>query len=172
MLKIFYISSSLYILFLMMRVYARTREREKAWKFGAACLVASAASSPLLMLIFRSKSGERFTWSFREVCYRSICNVGLMLKCLIVLVDLLHRPRISLRPSTTIALATDYSAHCNRFLLPSHSRLIPRILHPQLDLERSRYYRPWCRSNFSHLWHCPDSILRRLRMGVLQQTTC
>jgi len=51
----------------MLRVYARTREREKAWKFGAACLVASAASSPLLMLIFRHKKGDGFVWSFQEV---------------------------------------------------------------------------------------------------------
>jgi hypothetical protein len=36
--KIFYIASSAYIVFLMMSVYARTREREKAWKFGMWCL--------------------------------------------------------------------------------------------------------------------------------------
>ena len=36
--KIFYIASSAYIVFLMTSVYARTREREKAWKFGMWCL--------------------------------------------------------------------------------------------------------------------------------------
>ncbi|TGO81816.1 hypothetical protein BPOR_1005g00010 [Botrytis porri] len=41
-LKVFYIGSSLYILFLMLRVYARTREREKAWKLGGLCFVGSA----------------------------------------------------------------------------------------------------------------------------------
>jgi hypothetical protein len=36
-LKIFYIVSSAYIVFLMTFVYARTREKEKAWKFGLYC---------------------------------------------------------------------------------------------------------------------------------------
>lgn len=62
--KIFYISSSLYIIFLMMRVYARTREREKAWKFGAACLVGSAVLAPFVMMIFKKK----LDWDFVEVC--------------------------------------------------------------------------------------------------------
>jgi hypothetical protein len=62
-LKIFYILSSLYIIFLMMRVYARTREREKAWKFGGACLVGSAVLAPIVMMIFRKK----VDWAFMEV---------------------------------------------------------------------------------------------------------
>jgi hypothetical protein len=69
-LKAFYILSSLYILFLMMRVYARTREREKAWKLGAFCLATSALLAPILMLIFRKKHpgpGEQ-GWTFKEVC--------------------------------------------------------------------------------------------------------
>lgn len=70
-LKVFYILSSLYILFLMMRVYARTREREKAWKFGAACLAGSAVFAPALMLIFRHKVREAGdvgrVWSLEEV---------------------------------------------------------------------------------------------------------
>jgi len=45
-LKLFYISSSLYIVFLMMRVYARTREREKGWRLG----IYSLAGSLLLMM--------------------------------------------------------------------------------------------------------------------------
>jgi hypothetical protein len=63
-LKVFYILSSLYILFLMLRVYARTREREKAWKLGAFCLGASAISAPFVMMIFKNK----IYWSFMEVC--------------------------------------------------------------------------------------------------------
>ena len=62
-LKIFYILSSLYIIFLMMRIYARTREREKAWKFGGACLIGSALLAPLVMLIFRKK----YEWGVIEV---------------------------------------------------------------------------------------------------------
>lgn len=62
-LKVFYILSSIYILFLMLRVYARTREREKAWKLGAGCLVGSAVIGPLAMLIFEKK----YQWTFIEV---------------------------------------------------------------------------------------------------------
>jgi hypothetical protein len=61
--KIFYLLSSIYIIFLMMRVYARTREREKAWKFGGACLVGSAILAPLTMLILTGK----YKWGVLEV---------------------------------------------------------------------------------------------------------
>jgi NO-binding membrane sensor protein with MHYT domain len=63
-LKIFYIFTSFYILFLMLRVYARTREREKAWKFGAACLGGSAVLAPFVMMIFENKG----MWGLGEVC--------------------------------------------------------------------------------------------------------
>ena len=62
-LKIFYITSSAYILLLMMRFYARTREREKAWKIGIACLAGPLLTAPFVMMIFRSKEA----WSFAEV---------------------------------------------------------------------------------------------------------
>lgn len=67
-LKIFYILSSLYIMFLMLPVYARTREREKAWKFGGVAFVGSAIVAPFVMMIFKKKG----IWSFVEVCYTSI----------------------------------------------------------------------------------------------------
>ncbi|CZT39832.1 related to endoplasmic reticulum retention receptor [Rhynchosporium secalis] len=74
-LKIFYILSSLYILFLMLRVYARTREREKAWKLGAACLAGSAIGAPLMMMMFK-KSGywgfQEFMWTF-SIILESTC---------------------------------------------------------------------------------------------------
>lgn len=62
-MKNFYILSSLYIILLMMRMYARTREREKAWKFGAACLAGSLAAAPFVMMIFTQKT----SWKFMEV---------------------------------------------------------------------------------------------------------
>jgi len=62
-LKVFYILSSLYILFLMLRVYARTREREKAWKLGAYCLGGSAIIAPFVMMASKSK----VYWGFMEV---------------------------------------------------------------------------------------------------------
>jgi hypothetical protein len=63
-LKVFYILSSLYILFLMLRVYARTREREKAWKLGAFSLIGSAIGAPFMMMIFKDKS----VWGWMEAC--------------------------------------------------------------------------------------------------------
>lgn len=51
-LKIFYITSSAYIVFLMMRVYARTREREYGWKLAIYCLVGSAALAAPVCILF------------------------------------------------------------------------------------------------------------------------
>jgi hypothetical protein len=50
--QLFYTLSSFYIIFLMTSVYARTREREKAWKFGLYCLVGSMVVAPIWYLIF------------------------------------------------------------------------------------------------------------------------
>ncbi|KAK2625503.1 hypothetical protein QTJ16_004815 [Diplocarpon rosae] len=74
-LKIFYILSSLYILFLMLRVYARTRERETAWKLGAFCLGASVIGAPLMMMIFKKHQywgWMEFFWTF-SIILESTC---------------------------------------------------------------------------------------------------
>ncbi|KAI9849397.1 MAG: hypothetical protein M1838_000170 [Thelocarpon superellum] len=73
-LKIFYICSSIYVIVLMMRVYPRTREREKAWKLGGACLGGALVAAPLVTLIFeRSHTGlVKVLWSFSEVL-ESVC---------------------------------------------------------------------------------------------------
>lgn len=47
----------------MMRVYARTREKEKAYKLGGICLVGSLLLAPFVMMIFDKKKD----WSFAEV---------------------------------------------------------------------------------------------------------
>lgn len=52
-LKMFYSFSSLYIIVLMMRVYARTREREKAWRLGGFCLGGAIIAAPFVTLIFK-----------------------------------------------------------------------------------------------------------------------
>jgi ER lumen protein retaining receptor len=52
-LKIFYTLSSFYIIFLMTSVYARTREREKAWKLGMYCLLGSVVVAPVWYSIFK-----------------------------------------------------------------------------------------------------------------------
>jgi ER lumen protein retaining receptor len=51
--KIFYISSSAYIVWLMMRVYARTREKEYAWKLAMYSLIGSLVGAPLVALAFK-----------------------------------------------------------------------------------------------------------------------
>jgi hypothetical protein len=73
-LKNFYIWSSIYIIFLMLRVYARTREREKAWHLGMYCLGGSIVGAPIVTLIFRgaqSLKSSEVTQPFvlsKEIC--------------------------------------------------------------------------------------------------------
>ncbi|KAL1304046.1 hypothetical protein AAFC00_000483 [Neodothiora populina] len=56
-LKIFYITSSAYIVFLMLRVFARTREREQAWRLGAYSLGGSVLAAPIAVAIFEGAWG-------------------------------------------------------------------------------------------------------------------
>ncbi|KIW09083.1 uncharacterized protein PV09_00029 [Verruconis gallopava] len=84
--KIFYIASSAYTVFLMTSVYARTREREKAWKFGMYCLGGSIALAIPVTAIFQrgpmTSSGKlmylhefkfmEILWVFSEIL-ESVC---------------------------------------------------------------------------------------------------
>ncbi|KAF7852951.1 hypothetical protein EAF04_010828 [Stromatinia cepivora] len=92
-LKIFYIGSSLYILFLMLRVYARTREREKAWKLGGLCFVGSAVLAPVLMMIFKKK----YAWGFMEVLW--VFSILLESTCIL--------PQLLLLRQTTVPTVLD-----------------------------------------------------------------
>ncbi|KAL8809230.1 MAG: hypothetical protein Q9200_003592 [Gallowayella weberi] len=67
-LKLFYLGSSFYILLLMMRIYARTREREKAWKLGSLCLGGSLVAAPLVLLIFKRWHDYEFSRILESVC--------------------------------------------------------------------------------------------------------
>ena len=49
--KFFYLTSSFYLVFIMMKVYPRTRERERAWKFGIYSVIGSLVMAPLMMTI-------------------------------------------------------------------------------------------------------------------------
>lgn len=60
-LKNFYIWSSIYIIILMTRVYARTREREKAWKLGGFATGASLIAAPFVTFIFRGWRRSTFS---------------------------------------------------------------------------------------------------------------
>ena len=79
-LKNFYILSSLYIIFIMMRVYARTREREKAWRLGAYCLGASVVLAPIATVISDGKATNllEILWTF-SIILESVCVVPQLL---------------------------------------------------------------------------------------------
>jgi hypothetical protein len=62
--KLFYISTSIYVVYLMMHVYPRTREKEGAWKITTWTLGACVVSAPLVTLVFNRLSFWRF---FAEV---------------------------------------------------------------------------------------------------------
>jgi ER lumen protein retaining receptor len=74
-LKNFYIWSSIYIIILMTRVYARTREREKAWRLGGYSLGASLVAGPLVSLIFNGIQAStlfEMLWTF-SIVLESVC---------------------------------------------------------------------------------------------------
>lgn len=82
-LKIFYTLSSFYIIFLMTSVYARTREREKAWKFGLYCLAGAIVVTPFWYLIFKKwiigvNTFMRLLWVFSEIL-ESVCVIPQLL---------------------------------------------------------------------------------------------
>lgn len=56
-LKLFYIASSVYVVWIMMRLFPRTREKEKAWKITTGSLGGSLVGAPLVTLIFRGWHG-------------------------------------------------------------------------------------------------------------------
>lgn len=68
--KIFYITSSFYIIAIMKWVYPRSREKELAWKLGAVVVVLSLLLSPIGMLIFEKKVG----WTLRSVRLCCSCS--------------------------------------------------------------------------------------------------
>jgi ER lumen protein retaining receptor len=74
-LKNFYIWSSLYIIFAMTRLFARTREREKAWRLGGYSFGASLIAAPLVTMTFRGWKGSHPTemlWCF-SIILESVC---------------------------------------------------------------------------------------------------
>lgn len=59
----------------MTRVYARTREREKAWKWGAYAAGASLVAAPLVSLVFNGWRATTFVevlWTF-SIILESVC---------------------------------------------------------------------------------------------------
>jgi hypothetical protein len=89
-LKLFYIGSSIYIVMLMTRVYARTREREKAWKMGIMCFLGSLIATPIVFLMFKKFYGG---WGLDPVgLLPAYCISVLQMLTFTDPVDLLHNP--------------------------------------------------------------------------------
>ncbi|KAI9802479.1 MAG: hypothetical protein M1825_002864 [Sarcosagium campestre] len=57
-----------------MKVFARTRERERSWKLGAACLGVAVILAPIITPMFEGKSTtfRKILWSFSEIL-ESVC---------------------------------------------------------------------------------------------------
>ncbi|KAJ4394066.1 hypothetical protein N0V93_003283 [Gnomoniopsis smithogilvyi] len=91
--KIFYILSSFYIIAVMQWMFPRTRERELAWKLGAACFFGSLLISPFSMLIFQP--GDE--WSF----FYWLWNLSYILESVCVL------PQLLLLRQTTVPTVID-----------------------------------------------------------------
>jgi hypothetical protein len=53
--KLFYLLSSAYLIFLMMKVYPRTRERERAWKLGLWSVAGSVILAPISIWLLESE---------------------------------------------------------------------------------------------------------------------
>ncbi|KAL9084498.1 MAG: hypothetical protein Q9159_005194 [Coniocarpon cinnabarinum] len=79
----------------MTRVFARTRERERSWKLGAAVLLGSALIAPFVMMIFRSRKLEK--WNFREMSW--IFSIVLESVCVL--------PQLLLLRQTTVPTVID-----------------------------------------------------------------
>jgi ER lumen protein retaining receptor len=77
--KLFYIGTSIYIVFLMTFVYARTREREKAWKFGMYCLILAALLALPVNKIFEMgptvtvRNGNKQQWYEHPFVFTEVC---------------------------------------------------------------------------------------------------
>lgn len=71
-LKNFYIWSSIYILILMLRIYPRTREREKAWRLAIYATGGSLVAAPIVTLIFKKFGFVEMLYTFSLVL-ESVC---------------------------------------------------------------------------------------------------
>ncbi|PWY73812.1 hypothetical protein BO94DRAFT_235358 [Aspergillus sclerotioniger CBS 115572] len=74
--KLFYIASSFYVIYLMMRVFPRTRERERAWKLAIISVALSLVLAPISIAVFyRGYPPKWFIetcWAF-SIVLESVC---------------------------------------------------------------------------------------------------
>ncbi|KAJ5751879.1 hypothetical protein N7520_008796 [Penicillium odoratum] len=64
--KLFYLTSSFYVVFIMMKVFPRTRERERAWKLGIYSVAGSLVLAPIAIAVL--ERGFPPAW-FMELCW-------------------------------------------------------------------------------------------------------
>lgn len=94
--KFFYILSSFYIIFLMMKVYPRTRERERAWKMALGSVVLSLVLAPIVTPILDDKEFVKIHW-FTETMW----SFSIILESVCVL------PQLLLLRQTTVPTVID-----------------------------------------------------------------
>ncbi|KAJ5834721.1 ER lumen protein retaining receptor [Penicillium robsamsonii] len=74
--KLFYITSSAYLITLMMKVYPRTRETERAWKLGLWSVAGSVVLAPISIWLFEKEVYIlwilEFFWAF-SIILESVC---------------------------------------------------------------------------------------------------
>ncbi|KAH8423265.1 ER lumen protein-retaining receptor [Aspergillus melleus] len=80
--KLFYIASSFYIIYIMMRIFPRTRERERAWKLALGSMAVALVLAPILNPIFYGHYPDHV---FTEMCW----NFSIVLESVCVLPQLL-----------------------------------------------------------------------------------
>lgn len=113
--KLFYIISSFYIIYIMMKVFPRTRERERAWKLGIGSAAVSLVLAPILTLI--SYGGFPSHW-FTEVS-RPACKVPYLVRNLgytdrlrhLDLLGVFHCSGIRLCVAAAVTAAADHRPH-------------------------------------------------------------
>ncbi|KAK0337168.1 hypothetical protein LTR59_012192 [Friedmanniomyces endolithicus] len=74
-LKIFYIGSSAYIVWVMMRKFARTREKERGWRLAMGVLVGSIVAGPVVCRVVRGweyTTKTEVLWTF-SIILESLC---------------------------------------------------------------------------------------------------
>ncbi|TKA66333.1 hypothetical protein B0A55_10577 [Friedmanniomyces simplex] len=74
-LKLFYIGSSAYIVWLMMKKFARTREKERGWSLATGVLGGSLVAGPIVCLVIRGWKYSTFSevlWTF-SIILESVC---------------------------------------------------------------------------------------------------
>jgi hypothetical protein len=67
--KIFYLSTSAYILWIMLRVFKRTREEEREWRVAAVLVAVSAGLTPFLSWLRGRIGFTEVCDSIRHACY-------------------------------------------------------------------------------------------------------